>query len=148
MQMWDSIPPTLTITFPAPNTTTHSPIITVAGTAFDASGIASVTVNSEPATGKTIWSAEVTLTEGENTIAVVAIDGAGLNTAKMITVWFEPPLGDLNGDYALTPADAAIALRIAASGGWDADADVSRDGRVTSLDALMILQAAAGSIEL
>jgi len=40
-----------------------------------------------------------------------------------------------------TPADAAIALRIAASGGWDANADVSGDGQVTSLDALMILQA-------
>jgi hypothetical protein len=48
----------------------------------------------------------------------------------------------------ITPADAAIALRIAASGGWDADADVSRDGRVTSLDALMILQAAADAIDL
>ena len=48
--------------------------------------------------------------------------------------------GDLNGDNRITPADAAIALVIAASGGWDADADVSGDGRVTSLDALMILQ--------
>ena len=56
--------------------------------------------------------------------------------------------GDLNGDGTLTPADAAITLRIAAIGGWDADADVSRDGRVTSLDALMILQAAAGAIYL
>jgi parallel beta-helix repeat protein len=59
-----------------------------------------------------------------------------------------PQKGDLNGDNRITPADAAIALRIAASGGWDADADVSRDGSVTSLDALMILQAAAGTIEL
>jgi hypothetical protein len=56
--------------------------------------------------------------------------------------------GDLNGDGILTPADAAIALRIAAIGGWDADADVSGDGRVTSLDSLMILQAAADAIDL
>ena len=49
-------------------------------------------------------------------------------------------LGDLNGDNQITPADAAIALAIAASGGWDADADVSGDNCVTSLDALMILQ--------
>ncbi len=54
--------------------------------------------------------------------------------------------GDLNGDNQITPADAAIALRIAASGGWDLDADVSGDGSVTSLDALMILQAAADTI--
>ena len=56
--------------------------------------------------------------------------------------------GDLNGDGTLTPADAAIALQLAASGGWDANADVSGDGHVTSLDALMILQAAAGAIDL
>ena len=61
------------------NCTTHSPTITIAGTASDASGIASVTVHYEP----------------------------------------------LRGEYA----DAA---------------DVSRDGRVTSLDALMLLQAAGG----
>ena len=41
-------------------------------------------------------------------------------------------------------AIAAIALQIAASGGWNADADVNGDRQITSLDALMILQAAAG----
>ncbi len=56
--------------------------------------------------------------------------------------------GDLNHDGNVTPADAAIALRIAASGAHDDAADVSGDGCVTSLDALMILQAAAGRIEL
>jgi S-layer protein (TIGR01567 family) len=39
-----------------------------------------------------------------------------------------------------TTADAVIALQLAVSGGWGADADVSGDGKVTSLDALMILQ--------
>jgi archaellum component FlaF (FlaF/FlaG flagellin family) len=56
--------------------------------------------------------------------------------------------GDLNHDNHVTPADAAIALRIAASGAQNPAADVSGDNRVTSLDALMILQAAAGNIEL
>ena len=59
-----------------------------------------------------------------------------------------PQKGDLNGDHFLTPADAAIALRIAASGAHDDAADVSGDGHVTSLDALMILQAAADAIDL
>jgi len=66
-----------------------------------------------------------------------------------------PVTGDLNSDGKLTPADAAIALAIAAGGGSDscdpttpATADVSGDGQVTALDALMILQAAAGAIEL
>jgi parallel beta-helix repeat protein len=63
--------------------------------------------------------------------------------------------GDLNSDGTLTPADAVIALRIAAGGGSAScdpttltAADVSGDDRVTSLDALMILQAAAGGIAL
>ncbi|PXF60709.1 MAG: hypothetical protein C4B59_07715 [Candidatus Methanogaster sp.] len=50
---------------------------------------------------------------------------------------------------AFTTADAAIALQIAVgSRGYDSRWDVNDDGRVTSLDALMILQAAAGGIEL
>ena len=56
--------------------------------------------------------------------------------------------GDLNGDNQITPADAAIALQLAATGGWDPAADVSGDNRITSLDALMILQAAADAITL
>ncbi|MEA3324313.1 MAG: dockerin type I domain-containing protein, partial [Euryarchaeota archaeon] len=56
--------------------------------------------------------------------------------------------GDLNGDGILTPADATIALHLAATGVHDDAADVSGDGQVTSLDALMILQAAAGMVEL
>ncbi len=59
-----------------------------------------------------------------------------------------PGVGDINGDNQITPADAAIALGLAANGAHDSAADVSGDDRVTSLDALMILQAAAGRIEL
>jgi len=62
--------------------------------------------------------------------------------------------GDLNHDNQITPADAAIALAIAAGGSASCDAatlasaDVSGDNRVTSLDALMILQAAGGVVTL
>jgi subtilase family serine protease len=56
--------------------------------------------------------------------------------------------GDLNSDGILTPADAAIALHLAANGGWDPAADVNNDSRITSLDALMILQAAGDAIDL
>ena len=64
--------------------------------------------------------------------------------------------GDLGDHHLFSPADAAIALangfatafRLAANGAHDDAADVSGDGRVTSLDALMILQASAVSIEL
>jgi len=56
--------------------------------------------------------------------------------------------GDQNRDGVITPADAAIALAVAATGAHDPAADVSGDGQVTSLDALMILKAATGNIEL
>jgi len=100
MEPWSSgvdfIPPTLTITSPAPGTTTDSPTITVTGTATDESGIASVTVNGVLASGAadwSTWSAEVTLAaEGENTITAVATDGAGLTTTKTVTVTYSNPV--------------------------------------------------------
>nr|AAU82839.1 chitosanase-glucanase [uncultured archaeon GZfos1D1]QNO48786.1 hypothetical protein BEOMFINI_00025 [Methanosarcinales archaeon ANME-2c ERB4] len=68
-------------------------------------------------------------------------------------VLFLVPTGDLNCDGEITPADAVIALQIAAGSRLCDDAalaaaDVNDDGRVTSLDALMILQAAAHAIDL
>ena len=149
----DTTPPTLTITSPANGTTVNTSTITIMGTASDESGITNVTVDGILATGTTDWSAEVTLTEGENMITVVATDTAGNTATGTITVRYEMLRGDLSGDDILTPADAAIALEIAA-GSRPCDpttlaaADVSGDGQVTSLDALMILQAAAGKIEL
>jgi hypothetical protein len=59
-----------------------------------------------------------------------------------------PATGDLNGDDAITPADAVIVLDIIVSGGYSDDADVNGDGVTNSLDAFMILQAAAGAITL
>ncbi len=51
---------------------------------------------------------------------------------------------DVDPDHAPEVVDAVIALRIAVgSREYDQAADVSGDGRVTSLDALMILQAAS-----
>ena len=65
---------------------------------------------------------------------------------------YEPLCGDLNRDGYLTPADAAIALIAVDSRPCDPmtldAADVSGADRATSLDALMIMQAAAGRIEL
>lgn len=50
-----------------------------------------------------------------------------------------PIRGDVNGDGYLTSADAAIVLQMAVRGDCSEVADVSRDHRVASLDALMIL---------
>ncbi len=73
--------------------------------------------------------------------------GGSIDRFPLMQPWTPQQLGDLNGDNRITPADAAIALAFAAGGGsascdaatLDA-ADVSGDGRVTSLDALMIRQ--------
>ena len=81
--------------------------------------------------------------------------GESIDHLPLIQPWSDTPQkGDLNRDGNVTPADAAIALTIAASGSASYDAttlataDVSGDDRVTSLDALMIMQAAAGTISL
>ena len=57
--------------------------------------------------------------------------------------------GDVNHDELLSTADAVLALRMAA-GSIDIDfaADVNSDGAVTSVDALMILQATVSRIAL
>ena len=76
--------------------------------------------------------------------------GTSIDRFPLVQPWSEvpPQKGDLNRDNQITPADAAIALRIAASGAHDDAADVSGDGQVTSLDALMILQAAVGNVKI
>ena len=89
----------------------------------------------------------------QSTVGETAIETASENYRLEAGYWYrvagEPGVyGDLNHDGEITPADAAIALEIAAEGGWDPAADVDSDGQVTSLDALMILQAAVGDIKL
>ena len=56
-------------------------------------------------------------------------------------------LGDLNSDGILTPADAAIALRLASTGAHNDAADVSGETTASHRSgALMILHAAGGAI--
>ena len=60
-----------------------------------------------------------------------------------------PRKGDINGDGKITLRYATIALQIViGSRPYDEVADVSGNGSATALDALMILQAGAGSIEI
>jgi len=88
-------------------------------------------------------------TDGIGDTPYPILSGGSVDNYPLMQPWSDTPLkGDLNHDNRITPADAAIALRIAVSGAHDDAADVSGDGCVTSLDALMILQAAAGGIAL
>ena len=110
-------------------------------------------MNDEPANGTDNWSANVTLTEGENTLHSI---GNGrhraLNTTAAVTVRYEPCEGYLNSDDQIAPPIPWVALELA-----DADRTPPRSHgwlgreRQTSMvtaashrpGALMILQAAA-----
>ena len=78
----DTVPPALTVTTPAEGTVTNQPSITVSGTASDVtSSPVAVKVNNTPVSVEDgAWSTEVTLSEGQNTITVVAEDSAGKTT--------------------------------------------------------------------
>src|SRR5206468_3999391 len=88
----DTTPPTSNITSPVSNQVFTSANITVSGTASDASGILSVTVNGSAATGSSNWSRTITLSRGSNIITVIATDNsANRNTAtKTVTVIYNP----------------------------------------------------------
>ena len=64
--------------------------ITISGTASDSSGIQSVTVNEEYA-GTTFWSKTISLSEGTNTIKIVAEDKAGNTKTVTRTVRYTKP---------------------------------------------------------
>jgi hypothetical protein len=82
----DTTPPTLIVSSPADYQPVTNAAITVSGTASDASGIESVTVNGAAASVLgTDWSAALTLVSGTNTITVIATDNsANKNTATQI----------------------------------------------------------------
>jgi hypothetical protein len=71
------------------------------------------------------------------------VNTTGVNQTTNIT-----QKGDLNHDGNVTSADVLIALEIAVSGEYVPEADIDENGCVNALDARMIMQAAAGRIEL
>ena len=73
----------------------------------------------------------------EHTVTQDEVDDGGFEYNIILKVC----PGDVNGDGIITPADAVIALQMAVRGDYSEIADVSEDNSVTSLDALMILQA-------
>lgn len=80
----DRTGPTLRVTSRVPRSTTKGSLA-LKGTATDISGIASVRFRSggafRNATGTTSWSAKARLKKGKNRIEIIAIDGAGNNSA-------------------------------------------------------------------
>ena len=97
------------------------------------------------------WSDHICTGNPSNGSQPYYIDGGAVDRYPFANVTGWLPIlqkGDLNRDGRISTADVAIALSFAARGECDPAADVSDDGQVTALDALMILQAAVGTIEL
>ena len=68
---------------------------------------------------------------------VIVADGGG----EEVPVSVEDGICLVNGKPPYTTADAVIALQMAARGEYSAEVDANNDGKITSLDALVILQA-------
>jgi hypothetical protein len=84
--------PSLAIAYPASGATVTSPVLTVTGTAADSGALASIGVGGRNASlsDNGSWSVSVTLTPGQNTIDVTALDAAGLSTTGSVTVTYAP----------------------------------------------------------
>lgn len=88
----DTVPPTLTISSPSDNLHTNVDEVTVAGITNDATSTpVAVTVNGTTVTvgSDGSFSKVVELTEGENTITVVATDAAGKSSTVTRTVYLD-----------------------------------------------------------
>lgn len=79
----DTVAPTLNISSPADNLKTNEDTVTVSGTTNDAtSSPVTLTINGDPVTVQSngSFSKVVNLTEGDNTITIIATDSAGKST--------------------------------------------------------------------
>ena len=145
----------LTINSPENGVFIPTPTVVVRGTASSPNGVVNVTVNGELAAGTDDWSITIPLTEGENGITAKVTDTTGYSITRTIRVIHY----DAGCNYNDTDNDGVIDL-LDQEGDTPPDSwvdrfgravmrgDVNGDGKLTSADALMILQAAAGRIEL
>ena len=110
--------PTLNVTSPAEGLLTNSNKVTVAGTA--AAGSDAVTLTSVKINGETVsvgeggaFSKELTLTDGENTITIVAEDSVGKTTSvtRHVTVDTKAPIiSDVEAEATTVDANSTIHL--------------------------------------
>lgn len=101
----DTVAPTLNVTSPTDNFVTNQASITVEGTTNDAtSSPVTVTINDEPVTVQSngSFSKQITLSEGENTITVIATDGAGKSTTVVRHVTLDTG-GPVFNSVTITP---------------------------------------------
>jgi hypothetical protein len=141
----DIISPTLIITSPISDPTVTTPTITVSGTATDDTGVTILTVNGNAVTVESdgSFTTTVSLTNGMNTITVVATDAASNTATQSITVTYTPSsiIGDLNGNDLLDTGDVTLVLRMAVGlVTQDLLGDMNSNGFLDTGDATLILR--------
>jgi hypothetical protein len=99
-------------------------------------------------TSKTNEAGMVEFGSFNTTQLLIQADKFGFNPAVVSVNVTASTKGDLDHDGNITSADVRIALDIAFSGKYVPEADIDENGCVNVLDARMIMQAAAGRIEL
>jgi hypothetical protein len=84
--------PAVSIAAPFDGSSVTSQVVNVSGSASDAAGLASLTVNgtNTPVGADGSWAREVTLVPGANTIIAVATNGDGNAVQRQITVTYTP----------------------------------------------------------
>ena len=133
----DATAPALTLTSP---TASGTVFFTLAGTAADVAGVASITVNGVAVTsadGFAHWSLPVTLAPGANTFSIVARDSADPANERTVshTVTLTPAAGDADGNGLPDAWEALYGLGAAdATGAKGALGDPDGDGRSNLLE--------------
>lgn len=106
----DTVPPVLNVSSPTDNLKTNVATVTVSGTTNDiSSSPVTLKVNGSPVTvnANGAFSTTVNLTNGENTITVVATDGAGKSTTVTRTVYYDNSAPVINSISIIpNPVDA------------------------------------------
>jgi hypothetical protein len=124
-------PPMAVVTFPPAVSSTNALTLTVAGTADDATGVASVSVNGVPAATSddfATWRAVVPIVAGANTLTVATADALGISDPAAATVTVNVD-SDLTG-YGTNFVDGyavALASNFAFVTDFSSDALVSID---------------------
>jgi S-layer protein (TIGR01567 family) len=103
LEVIDDILPAIVISTPIDGTTVTTSSINVTGTATDNEGVTSLTVNGNPVTlgADGSFTTTVSLTNGANTITVIATDAAGNSATETVTVTYFA--GDAYLVFAITP---------------------------------------------
>jgi len=100
------VPPQLSLSTLSSGATTANPVLNIMGSATDASGIASLTVNGTDLTAQAgLFSAAILLAVGQNGIEVSALDGAGNRATQRLAITFKAAAPEI---LVNTPADNSV----------------------------------------